>query len=270
MSGMEQDINTGEAQALSYVGSTMDQARTSLLNGMGVIGYGMGTGKDIDGIGLFTDDGTFGSTSYGGLSRATYGANINGYVDTAAALSLEELATAITGCSATGASKERPTIGYMAASVWDIYESLLSAGVQANYGSIDMNGYFTISGNTPAGKVMSPAKGLNSTAGFDCLSFRTIPFVPDAMAPEENLFLVNEHYAEFNSLKSTSAHVKSSNEGVKTQEGASESLGSTSSIQFREMMDSLNQYGSVGFLMVMGNFIHRNPKRNARLTGIVG
>lgn len=267
-SGMEQDVNSGEAQAIRYLTSIMDRAKTSMLNGIGTLFYGIGSGKNFDGFGLIADDSTS-TSSYGGLARATYGANINAYVDAAATLTFEEIATAIDSCSASSVEMERPNIGYMSPAVWSIFESLHYAAVQAKYDTMSVSGYSTINGNTPIGKTV-PADALHGASGFDSLSFRKIPFVADDKATSQTLFLINEHYLEFPVLRSTSKSVKQVSPNPEAQEGYYSEAKLPSSVQFRDMMESINQYGSAGFLLVMGNLIHRNPKRNARLTGIVG
>lgn len=267
-SGMEQDVNNGEAQAIRYLTSIMDRAKTSMLNGVGTLFYSVGAGKNFDGFALIADNATA-SSSYGGLARATYGSNINAYVDAAATLTFEEIAAAVDGSSAASVEQERPNIGYMSPTVWSIFESLHYAAVQAKYDTVGMSGYSTINGNTPIGRTV-PADALHGASGFDSLSFRKIPFVADNKCPSQTLFLINEHYLEFPVLRSTSKSVKQVAPNPDAQEGYYSEAKLPSSVQFRDMMESINQYGSAGFLLIMGNLIHRNPKRNAQLTGIVG
>lgn len=266
--GMEQDVNTGEAQAIRYMTTIMDRAKTSMLNSIGTLFYGVGSGKNFEGFALIADDGTL-TSSYGGLTRATYGENINAYVDAAATLTFEEIAGAIDGSSASGVETERPNIGYLPPAVFSIYESLFTPAAQAHYTSTAINGYSTVNGNTPIGRSVK-TQGAGGVGGFVSLDFRTIPFVPDDKAPSGSLFLMNEHYMEFPVLRSTSKSVKQVSPSPEAQEGYYAEAKLPSSVQFRDMMESINQYGSAGFLLVMGNLIHRNPKRNARLTGIVG
>lgn len=267
--GMEQDVNAaGEAAAIKYLSVIMDRAKVSMLNGVGNLMYGVGTGKDFEGFGLIADDSTS-TSSYGGLARATYGANINANVNPAATLTFEEIATSLGASSAASVEQERPQIGYMPTAVWDIFESLFYAAVQAKYDTVSMGGYSTINGNTPKGRVM-PADSLKGQAGFDALAFRKIPFVADQKAPSATLFLINEQYLEFPVLKSTSKSVRQVTPNPEQQEGYYSEANLPSAIQFRDLMESISQYGSAGFFLIMGNLIHRNPKRNARLTGIVG
>lgn len=267
--GMEQDVNAGsEAQAIRYIGVIMDRAKVSMLNGVGTLLYGLGLGKDFEGLGAFVDDSTS-TSSYGGLARATYGANINAYVSAPAGgtLTLEAIATALDNSSAVGVETEAPQIGYMPPAVWSIFESLHYAGVQAKYDSVNFRGYNRVSGNTPMGQSV-PATELAAGSGFVSLSFRNIPFVPDQKATSGTLFLVNEKYLEFPSLKSQSKNVRQVSTSLEVTEGYYAEAKMPSAIQFRDMMDSINQYGSMGFFLLMGNLIHRNPRRNAKLTGI--
>lgn len=266
--GMEQDVNTGDSQAVRYVTSIMDRAKTSMLNGIGSQLYSVGAGKDFEGLNLIADDSTL-TSSYGGLARATYGDNLNAYVDAAATLTLEEIATAMDGSSAASVEMESPSIGYMPPAVWSIYESLHYATVQAKYDSVSAKGYDRVNGNTPTGTTVS-ATELNGAQGFRSLSFRGVPFVADQKSPAQTLYLINEHYLEFPNLKSTSKSVRQVAPNPEAQEGYYSEAKLPSAVQFRDLMESINQYGSMGFFLVMGNLIHRNPKRNAKLTGIVG
>lgn len=265
--GMEQDVNTGDAQAIRYVASLMDRSKASMLNGIGTQLYGVGAGKDFEGLNLIADDATS-SSSYGGLARATYGDNINAYVDAAATLTLDELAAAMDGSSAASVEMESPNMGYMPPAVWSIYESLLTPSVHANYDSVAARGYDRVNGNTPSGTTVT-ASELKGAQGFKALSYRGVPFVADQKAPSQTLYLVNEHYLEFPSLTSTSKSVKQVSPNPETQEGYYAEAKLPSAIQFRDLMESINQYGSMGFFLVMGNLIHRNPRRNAKLTGVV-
>lgn len=266
--GMEQDVNTGDAQAIRYIDTLMGRSKVSALNGIGTLLYGVGAGKNFEGLNLIADDSTL-TSSYGGLARATYGDNINAYVDAAATLTLTEIATALDNSSAASVQMESPNMGYMPPAVWSIYESLMTPTVQSNYDSVSARGYNRVNGNTPIGKDV-PATELNGAQGFTSLSFRGIPFVADQKSPAQSLYLINEHYLEFPTLKSTSSSVRQVSPTPEAQEGYYAEAKLPSAIQFRDMMESINQYGTMGFFLVMGNLIHRNPKRNAKLTGIVG
>lgn len=265
-SGMEQDVNTSDAQAIRYVSVLMDRAKVSMLNGIGTQLYSVGAGKDFEGLNLIVDDSTL-TASYGGLARATYGANLNAYVDAAATLTLEEIATALDNSSAASVEMESPNIGYMTPAVWSIFESLFYASLHSNYTATSISGYDRVNGNTPIGETV-PAEKLAGAQGFRALSFRGIPFVADQKAPTQTLYLVNEHYLEFPTLKSTSKSVRQVSTNPTEQEGYYNEAKLPSALQFRDMMEAINQYGSMGFFLVMGNLIHRNPQRNAKLTGI--
>lgn len=267
--GMEQDVNAnGEAQAVRYMTVIMSRAKVSMLNGLANLQFGVGTGKDIEGYGIIADDSSL-TASYGGLARATYGANINAYVDTAATLTFEEIAAALAGSSAPGVATERPQITYMSQSVWDIFESLHYAAVQAKYDSTAIAGYSHIDGNTPKGRVNTPKQ--SAMSGFDCLTFRRIPFVADNKVPSGSMFGINEEYLEVPVLRSTSKSVRQVSMTPEKLEGAyAGDKGLPASIQFRDMMDAFNQYGSAGFFLFMANVIHRNPQRNFRLNAIAG
>lgn len=266
--GIERDVNgDNEKQVLSLLATRMDEARNSASDSIGTLFYGLGLNKDFDGLGLIVDDGTA-TSSYGGLTRST-NTYINATVTaaTGAALTLDQLSTTNDSASAASSQSESPTMGVTTKTVWTFFESLLAPSINSYYTSTQINGYNKVSGGTPNGTSV-PAVELKGAAGFNAISYRGVPVVADDKATSGVFFWINENYLEFDALQSKAENVKAISSVNEVTEGFYKDVPMPSAFQFREMMSPVNQYGEIGFLLLMGNLIHRQPRRNSKLTGI--
>lgn len=273
VSGVERAVNSGsDAQAIRLLGNLMDEAKTSMAEGVGTALYGDGTGnsgKDFDGLKLIVDDGT-GSASYAGLTRATYPATKGNVIAaTGGVLSLDLITGAFDVASAAGSGQESPNIIYTTKAAWSLVEKLMIAAsaIQAQYTATAIQGYNRVSGKTPTGTSVS-ASEIKGVIGFNAINVRGIPCVADDKCPSGHMYFLNEHYLEFDSLQDPELRqVKSS---LEVTDGAYSDNSSQvpSFIQMREFLKPTNQYGEIGALFVLGNLICRQPRRNSVITGI--
>lgn len=266
--GIEKAVNgTGDKAVIKLVTDRLDEAKISLTQAIGDLLYGNGVGKDFDGLGIIVDDGTV-SATYGGLSRSDIPGN---KADVTAAgsgnITLALVAAEMTAVSAAGAGKEAPTIALTTPEVWDFFESLLTATVQAKYDTINARGYNRVSGKTPMGTSV-PESELHGLAGFNALSFRGRPIVADDKCPAGLFFWLNENYLDFYRL--TSDDLRQVSSTPEKTEGVDEEIKQPSFLQLKDFMSPINQFGEIGALIVMGNFICRAPRRQGKLTGITG
>lgn len=266
--GIERAINgSGDKTVLRLLATRMDEAKTSSMQRNGVVFYGYGTGKDFDGLGLIVDNGA-NSTSYGGVVRAT-NAYINGDITGVqnGAISLDYASSEFDNVSAAGSTQESPTLGLTTKAVWTYFEGLMQPMIGGKYDTIGIHGYDRVDGGTPAGGVNAPGQGTTGFAGFNALVYRGRPFVADDNAPAQTFFWLNEHYLEFDRLIDSELNQIAST--VEVTEGYYKDVPMPSAFQFRELMSPVNGYGEVGLLILMGNLIHRQPRRNGKLTGIL-
>ncbi len=264
--GIEKAVNgTSDKQVLSLVADRLDEAKNSMTNAIGDLLYGYGTGKDIEGLGLIVDDGTA-TSSYGGLSRAGFPA-VNADVTPASGgnLTLDLVSAEFDAVSAAGSGQESPTIALTTKAVWSLFEKVLGTKLQANYDATSIKGYNRVSGKTPIGTSV-PAEALKGALGVDSISYRGKPVVADDKAPNGTFLWINEHYLEFRRLLSPDLESVSSKNQV--TEGINKDIEQPSFLQLREFLKPVNQFGEIGALIVMGNLIHRNPRRNGKITGI--
>lgn len=268
--GIERDINANnEKQVLKLLATRMDEAKISMAVGIGQSFYGIGAGKDFDGLGLIVDAGT-NSSSYGGLSRTTY-PFVNGDVTAVSGgtITLDYLSSEFDNVSAAGSTSESPTIGLTTKAIWTYIEGLIQPMVSARYETVGVRGYDRVDGKLPAGMSVPPGdERLQGFGGFNALSYRGRPLVADDTCTAQTFFWLNEHYLDFYRVKSPELINMSSS--VEVTEGFYKDVPFPSAFQFRNMMSPVNQYGEVGLLMLIGNLIDKQPRRNGKLTGITG
>lgn len=264
--GIEKAVNgTKDSQVLSLVADRLDEAKNSLTDAIGDLLYAYGTGKDIEGLGLIVDDGTA-TSSYGGLSRADF-PSVNADVTPASSgnLTLDLVSAEFDAVSSAGSGQESPTIALTTKAVWSLFEKVLGAKLHANYDATSIKGYNRVSGKTPVGTSV-PAEALKGALGVDAISYRGKPVVADDKAPSGTFFWLNEHYLEFRRLQSPDLESVSSKNQV--TEGVNKDMEQPSFLQLRDFLKPVNQFGEIGALIVMGNLIHRQPRRNGKITGI--
>lgn len=263
--GIEKAVNgNSEKQVLSLVATRMDEAKNSMADNIGDLLYGYGTGKDIEGLGLIVDDGTA-TSSYGGITRASL-PSVNADVTSGSSgLSFTLVSGEFDAVSAAGSGQEAPTIGLTTKAIWTLFESLMNANLAPQYTTTSITGYNRVSGGTPIGTSV-PATALKGAFGADAISYRGKPVVADDKATSGTFFWLNENYLEFRRLLSDDLKSVSSNNQV--TEGVYKDIPLPSFMQVRDFMSPVNQFGEIGALIVMGNLICRQPRRQGKLTGI--
>lgn len=264
--GIEKAVNgNSEKQVLSLVASRMDEAKNSMANSLGDLFFGYGAGKDIEGLGLIVDDGTA-TTSYGGITRADI-PSVNADVTAAQGgnASLIIISAEFDAVSAAGSGQEAPTIALTTKTIWGLFENVLAARLQANYSATSITGYNRVSGKTPVGTSV-PAESLKGALGVDAISYRGRPVVADDKTPAGRYYWLNENYLEFRRL--LSSDLKSVSAKNQVTEGVYQDIEMPSFMQLRDFMSPVNQFGEIGALIVLGNLICRQPRRQGVVTGI--
>lgn len=265
--GIERAVNANnEKQVLMLLKTRMDEAKISANQSVGQIAYGYGAGKDFDGLGLIVDNGTF-TSSYAGLQRST-NTYINADVTAVSGgiITLDYLSSEFDNVSAAGSTSESPTMGLTTKTIWTYIEGLIQPMVSARYETLQLRGYDRIDGGTPIGEMRPAGEKTSGFAGFNAISYRARPLVADDNCTSQTFFWLNEHYIEFKRL--VDSGLKQISSTVEVTEGYYKDVPFPSAWQFRELISPVNQYGEVGLLILMGNLIARQPRRNGKLTGI--
>jgi len=266
--GIEKAINgNSEKQVLRLLTTRLDEAKISASQSVGQIFYGLGAGKDFDGLGLIVDNGTA-TASYAGQTRTT-SPFINGDVTavTGGVITLDYLSSEFDNVSAAGSTSESPTLGLTTKAIWTFIEGVMQPMVSARYETLQLKGYDRVDGGTPVGTSVPEGDArLSGFGGFNALSYRARPLVADDNATAQTFYWINENYLAFKRLVDSDLVQIAST--VQVTEGYYKDVPTPSAWQYRDLLSPVNQYGEVGLLLLMGNLIHRQPRRNGKLQNI--
>jgi len=258
----ELGLNQTKAQVINLVKRKFDVVKNSLISAAGTRFYGLGSGSAIEGLQLQTDAGTYSST-YGSLSRTTYGTYINGQVTAASSgvVSFNSLASQIDLCSAAASSMESTNLLLTTKTVWALVEKLVESKSRGNYDT--SRGNLRVSPYTPMGVAMEKAQV--GAAGYESIYFRGIPMVKDDQCPSGLLYTLNENHIEF--VSSPIAYCEKVQMKQSVTEGALEDVVSTA-WQVSKEAKPTNGLGDVRQIAIYGNFVNRNPIRSGVITGV--
>lgn len=268
--GIEKAVNgNSEKQVLSLVATRLDEAKISMANSIGDLFYSIGAGKDFEGLGVIVDNGAV-TSSYGGITRTSLPAvNADVTAVSGGILTLDYLSAEFDNVSAASSGQEAPTMGLTTKAIWTFVESLIAPTVQALYTATSIGGYNRVSGGTPVGtSVPAGDAALKGAAGFEAITYRGKPIVADDKATSGTFFWLNERYIEFRRL--IDPELKSVSTPPQVTEGVYQDVEFPSFLQLRDWLSPVNQYGEIGVLILLGNLICRQPRRQGKLTGITG
>ncbi len=263
--GLEKAVNNvSESQVINMVRAELETAQMSALDAIGTMFYGDGTGnsnKDFNGLGNLDDDGTTAAT-VGGQSRTTYTTLRGTRTASGGTLTLAKMATLVSAVSGGSATSQRPTVIISSETEFDLYDSLLAPTVRANY---ETNGMPRV---TRSSKGPEFGNSLKGQGGFTALIYRGIPWVADEKASTGTVWVVNENYLDWYGLNDPELkkiELGKSIDGVYA-DAPSENTG----FQWTGFMRSINQYGEVAHIYLLGNMVTFQPRRHGRLTGVTG
>lgn len=253
--------NKTKAGVIKLVGRKMDIAKNSMKEKLGTTLTGLGVGDAFEGLDLMTDNSASSST-YGTLSRSTYGNVINGQLNTVTTLSLASLGTQIDACTPAN-SAEGTTIMIGTKTIFGYAETLLDPKTREMYANVPVY----VSPYTPNGGAVKSAE-LGGAAGFNAIFYRGIPLVKDEKVASGKIYTLNEESIDFVSLEFPQMKtITLSNEATK---GVFNDEPSPTAFQITEMLTPPNQLGEIGHLIAYGNLINRNPVRSGAITGVTG
>jgi hypothetical protein len=268
VSGMEAVANAvSQTQVTDLVKNTIEESETELADAVGTMVYSTGTGnsnKDFIGMNAIVDDGTDVST-LGGQSRSTYPVLNATRTASGGTMTLAKLSTLFSAVS-SGTANSTTTLITSNETVWDLYEQLLTPTVRENY---SMMGTLTVGQSGGAQRV----EGLKGTAGFVAVTFKGIPWVRDEKATAQTVYFLNENRIDYygwdakgmfgyNAIKMSS----STYEGLYNEQPMSNFTG----FNWSGFRAPTNQFAGIADIIILGNFLTWEPRRNGRLTGVTG
>jgi len=269
VSGMEAVANAvTETQVTDLVKEALEESQQELMDKLGDIVYGDGTGnggKDPLGIGAIVDDGTSVGT-IGGLSRTTYSVLNSTRTASGGTLTLAKLATLFSNIS-SGSGMSSPTLIVSNETVWDLYEQLLTPSVRENY---TMFGYYNVGRQ---GGATRPKEGLQGTQGFVAVTYKGIPWVRDEKSSSGTIWMLNENWLDWYGwdARGTFGYNKISL-GSQTIEGLynEQPMSQFNGFNWSGFRAPTNQFGGIADIIVLGNLVSFQPRRHGRLTGVTG
>lgn len=258
----ELGLNQTKAQVINLVKRKFDVVKNSLVAASGTRFYGLGAGAAIEGLQLSTDAGTY-SSSYGALSRTTYGTAINGQVTAAAGgvISFNSVAAQMDLCSAAASATDSTNLLLTTKTIWALLEKLVESKSRGNYDT--SRGNLRVSPYTPMGVALE-AKQVG-VGGYESIYFRGVPAVKDDQCASGLMYTLNENYLEF--VSSNIAYCDNITMKQTVTKGSLEDVVTTA-WQVSKEAKPTNGLGDVRQIAIYGNYVNRNPFRSGVVTGI--
>lgn len=252
-SQMELDVAAAGTNEINMIARELESRAQDMIDGVADRFYTLQTGKKFLSLIDACDNGTLATAeTYGGLDRSTYGlAGI--YTASNGAMTMANLRTKFANCTHGG---EGPTMIVTTKANWARYEALNIT--TTSYGTINYSntGYPQV---TRTG-VLPSVQGLKGDKGFDALWYCGKPMVVDEKCPANHLFMLNENHLAFYGLKSTKKGYTPVTFGGGSIESVYTNVPKATGFAFSGFNDPIDQYGSVGHIILMGNLISDSPR----------
>lgn len=221
--------------------------------------YGAQSGDNFLGLVDACDAGANVAT-YGGLSRAVYTGIQGNYTASVGTITLDLLSAKIDDCTH---GTEMPDLIVTTKTVWSYIEKLLKPSLQTNYNS---QGYAKMTRTD----IVPPTQGLRGEAGFNCIFYRGIPIVADEKCTAGYIYFLNTKYLKFYGLKSSDPDYTPISFGGPELESVYSDAPKTTGFHWSGFMKPIDQYGKIGHIILLGNFICRSPRHQGVMRGITG
>ncbi len=258
--GIARSVNAiSKTQLLNLVKVEMESIGQDMVDGIGSLSYGVGTGKDFHGIGAAIDDGTTVDV-YGGISRASQPKwksdllTSVGAFDFSKARSLQNKAT-------TGNQKPR---------VWVCDETTFGY-VESDYAQV-VDGNYTVTeaargSLTKNGMMPQSRSGLTGQAGFDALYYAGTPIVKDEKSPSGKIIALNNEYYRWYGVKAAEANPVDL-KAMYHEGNDSSSVPSSDGFAWTGFVRPANQYAWIGQYLLIGNYICNAPRLQSVASGV--
>ncbi len=248
LAGSDLSVNKTSMQVLNLMKVMMKSRAQDAADDIGNFFQGNGAGKDPAGLGNIVDDGSVSST-YGGLSRATYAglnATVTASSGTISLLKVRQLANSITD------GRVAPTFAITDYTTWSYFEQLLQP--------FQRNVYDVQTSN------------MNAASGYQGLMWDGLKIQRDKKITTGIFYLLNLDYLKFyglnwwegQSVTLESKEIKGNIYETYNQANAGKAFTWTNWIR------AYNQGAINGFMIMGGQLICTAPLRNGKLTGITG
>lgn len=256
--------NATKGQVFNLLTRETEYSVSNFLDNIGDMLYGSAdeSSKNFSGLGHMIAS----TGSYGGLSRTTYtvlkpgDTSASGLDSTTTTLTLAAMRT-VTNALTSGAIK--PTMIVTTPEIFGYFEALVLPMQQMNVG-----GYAQV---TRDGLVRSQG-ALGGAVGFDALMFDGIPVVRDEKCPDQKMYFLNENYLDFYKMPFGTMNnwstISLNSSVVDGQYKENMEGGHKSGFSWSGWKEPTNQAAANSQMVLAGEFINSNPRRQGGFTAI--
>ena len=270
MSQREVDINETN-KVIDIIARRMASDAQDMASDIATSFYTLQTGNAFLSLFDACDDGTLGASSYGGLSRTTYSGLAGNYVAIGGNLTLANMRTEYNLCTH---GPEMPNLLLTGKTIWGYYEKLLTPTLSNQITAMAAAGYAKFTGADGRGvpNIVAPGTPLRGAQGFNTITYAGVPVVAD-----ETLGAIQSGYLLMLNTKSINFYgIPTKKEGYQAVKFYSDTMDSvynvpvTTGFSFSGFNTPIDQYGSVGHIILQGNLICDNPRLNGVMVTITG
>lgn len=233
-----------------------DEASQEMAEDIATLLYGDGTGnsnKDFLGLIAGADDGTNVAT-YGGLARSTF-TTIKGTVDTTTTTITFTALDAM--LRATNSGNQKVDLILTTEAIYDFIAALFTSTNNQRDARDSTNSL-----------IKTAVSGLAGEAGFTSLFYKGVPIIADESCTADHIFCLNLKTWEFatvdNLVGTTPIKIKSNEIEGQYDTNVERTFG----FHITPMQKSIDQYGFMSEILLMGNLICKNPRRNGYFDSI--
>lgn len=233
-----------------------EEAAQEMADGIATLLYGDGTGnsnKDFLGLVAGCDDGT-NVANYGGLSRSTY-TTLQGNLDsTTTTITFDAIDSMLNSCNS---GNDKVDLILTTEAIYDFIGDLFTAVTNER-----------VAKDSTGGQIKGAIAGIAGEAGFTSLYYKGVPIIADEACTANHVFFLNTKTWEFatvDGLFGTSpVTIKSTQIEGQYDMNTDKSYG----FHVTPMDKSIDQYGFMSQILLMGNLICKNPKRNGYMSAV--
>jgi len=233
-----------------------EEASQEMAEDIGTLLYWDGTGnsnKDFLGLVAGCDDGTNVAT-YGGLSRATYTTIKGNYDTTTTTITFAAMDSMLRSCNS---GNQKVDLILTTEAIYDFIAALFTATNNQRNASDSSNSL-----------IKTAVSGLAGEAGFTSLFYKGIPIIADEACTTEHIFFLNTKTWEFATVDGLPGTTPISIKSNEIEWQYDTNVEKTFGFHLTPMQKSIDQYGFMSQILLMGNLICKNPIRNGYMDDI--
>jgi hypothetical protein len=261
--GIEKSLNAiASTKVNDLMVTKMEEAQMEMLDGVGTMLYADGTGTgETEGLASIVAT----SGTYGSLSRTTYPVLAATVTASGGTITLAKISTLISSVSAGSQSSQSPTLAIANETVWDLIETLFAPTLMSTYGATGLP-MVTRDSRAPV-----RAAELKGSMGFRSITYGGVPIVKDEKCTAQYLYMLNENYLDWFGLPAAVEGYRPISLGAKVIDGVYQDVPSKNhGFNWSGWMVPDNGFGQVGHIVLLGNLVSWQPRRQGVLSGITG